>query len=211
MLPRALLASLGLVLLLALRPGGVADASNDYVSIDVACAYAGGVDALISWPNAAGPSSIDISLHNNGWQQGTYAGLGPVAAGTRSIVASGLMPNAIYFVRVNQQLQGGFLDASPTFLFRTPGGCALLLAMDYGAVSVTASAGSGGESPTATAADNCHPNYYGACLKPDSEDYDCEGGGGNGPDFIKGPVYISGADPFGLDKNGDGIGCGPGD
>jgi hypothetical protein len=208
MLRKAFLASLGLVLLVALRPGGVADAYNSYVNVDVACAQGGGVDALISWPSGSGPTAVDISLRNNNWQMGTYAGLGSVAAGVRSVVAAGLMPNAIYFVRVTQQLQGGWVDESPTMVFRTPGDCALLLAKQV--IFVTIEGGETGDtgSPSAGgAADNCHPNYYGACLSPDSEDYDCEGSGGNGPDFIKGPVYISGSDPFGLDRNGDGIGC----
>src|SRR5689334_5513951 len=30
---------------------------------------------------------------------------------------------------------------------------------------------------------NCDPNYEGACLNPDSPDYDCRGGSGNGPDY----------------------------
>jgi hypothetical protein len=53
---------------------------------------------------------------------------------------------------------------------------------------------------------DCDPNYSGACLKPDSPDYDCEGGSGNGPDYT-GPVQVVGADPYDLDANGDGYGC----
>lgn len=53
----------------------------------------------------------------------------------------------------------------------------------------------------------CHPNYTGACLKPDSPDYDCAGGSGNGPDYVQGPVYVHGADPYGLDRDGNGVGC----
>ena len=32
--------------------------------------------------------------------------------------------------------------------------------------------------------DGCHAGYSGACLKPDSVDYDCKSGNGDGPDFI---------------------------
>ncbi len=53
---------------------------------------------------------------------------------------------------------------------------------------------------------NCDPNYEGACLKPDSADYDCEGGSGDGPDYT-GPVRVVGDDPHGLDADGDGTGC----
>lgn len=51
----------------------------------------------------------------------------------------------------------------------------------------------------------CHPSYSG-CLKIDAEDYDCEGGTGNGP-YYTGKVQVIGPDVFGLDKNGDGWGC----
>jgi hypothetical protein len=207
MLRKAILASLGLVLLVALYPGA-ANANNSYVNVDVACAYGGGVDALISWPSGTGAVSVDISMRNNNWQMGTYAPLGSVGPGQRSIGAAGLMPNALYFVRLIETAQNGWLYESPTFVFRTPGDCALMLARQVVLQEVSTSGdSSGGSTPSASADENCHPNYYGACLKPDSEDYDCEGSGGNGPDFIRGPVYISGSDPFGLDRNGDGIGC----
>jgi hypothetical protein len=38
-------------------------------------------------------------------------------------------------------------------------------------------------------------------------DYDCEGGDGDGPGYV-GPVRVSGLDPFGLDRDHDGHGCG---
>lgn len=38
-------------------------------------------------------------------------------------------------------------------------------------------------------------------------DVDCAGGGGNGPNFVYGPVRVSPGDPHGLDRDGDGIGC----
>lgn len=54
----------------------------------------------------------------------------------------------------------------------------------------------------------CDPNYSGACLNPNSSDYDCEGGSGNGPDYT-GTVTVVGEDHYGLDADGDGIGCEP--
>jgi hypothetical protein len=54
----------------------------------------------------------------------------------------------------------------------------------------------------------CDPNYEGACLDPNASDYDCEGGDGNGPDYT-GEVRVVGVDQFGLDADGDGIGCEP--
>jgi len=51
----------------------------------------------------------------------------------------------------------------------------------------------------------CHPSYD-PCLDPNSYDYDCEGGSGDGPDYT-GYVTVSGPDDYGLDSDGDGTGC----
>jgi endonuclease YncB( thermonuclease family) len=53
---------------------------------------------------------------------------------------------------------------------------------------------------------NCHPSYKGACLDPNASDYDCAGGSGNGPKYT-GPVTVVGYDEYGLDADGDGVGC----
>jgi hypothetical protein len=55
-------------------------------------------------------------------------------------------------------------------------------------------------------ANECDPNYSGACLDPYASDYDCEGGSGNGPDYT-GTVSVVGVDHYGLDADGDGYGC----
>jgi hypothetical protein len=52
----------------------------------------------------------------------------------------------------------------------------------------------------------CDPNYEGACLDANAYDYDCAGGSGNGPKYT-GRVDVVGSDPFGLDADGDGVGC----
>ena len=57
------------------------------------------------------------------------------------------------------------------------------------------------------APEECDPNYSG-CLDPNSPDYDCEGGSGDGPDYT-GTVTVLGVDHYGLDADGDGIGCDP--
>jgi hypothetical protein len=41
---------------------------------------------------------------------------------------------------------------------------------------------------------NCDPSYEGECLNPDSPDYDCAGGSGDGPDHVEGPVTVVGDD-----------------
>ena len=55
-------------------------------------------------------------------------------------------------------------------------------------------------------AENCDPNYAGACV-PIASDVDCAGGSGNGPKYVVGPVYVVGADIYGLDRDGNGVGC----
>jgi micrococcal nuclease len=47
---------------------------------------------------------------------------------------------------------------------------------------------------------------YSPCLTP-GPDVDCRGGGGNGPRYVDGPVYVNGSDPYDLDGNNDGVGC----
>ena len=61
-------------------------------------------------------------------------------------------------------------------------------------------------SESSTKEPSCDPNYEGACLDPSVSDYDCEGGTGNGPDYT-GEVAVVGEDHFGLDRDGDGVGC----
>jgi resuscitation-promoting factor RpfB len=60
--------------------------------------------------------------------------------------------------------------------------------------------------PPPPPADNCHDSYEGACLDPNSPDYDCAGGSGDGPDYT-GYVTVVGPDEYGLDGDGDGQGC----
>jgi hypothetical protein len=51
---------------------------------------------------------------------------------------------------------------------------------------------------------NCHPSYQ-PCV-PIASDVDCIGGSGNGPEYT-GQVTVVGPDEYGLDSDGDGIGC----
>lgn len=57
----------------------------------------------------------------------------------------------------------------------------------------------------AAAVSNCNTNYSG-CLRADASDYDCEGGSGDGP-YYTATVQVIGYDEYGLDGDGDGIGC----
>jgi hypothetical protein len=62
-------------------------------------------------------------------------------------------------------------------------------------------------SPKPPAASGCDPAYPTVCLRDGIGDYDCEGGSGNGPNYVGGPIKVLPPDPFGLDKDHDGIGC----
>jgi hypothetical protein len=52
----------------------------------------------------------------------------------------------------------------------------------------------------------CDLNYEGGCV-PVASDVDCASGSGNGPAYVSGPVYVVGYDIYGLDRDGDGVGC----
>jgi hypothetical protein len=62
------------------------------------------------------------------------------------------------------------------------------------------------EEPSPEESSECDPNYAGACLDPTASDYDCEGGSGDGPKYT-GTVTVVGEDHYGLDSDGDGVGC----
>lgn len=54
------------------------------------------------------------------------------------------------------------------------------------------------------AAQSCTPGYS-PCIPP-GPDVDCAGGSGDGPRYT-GRVQVTGSDPYGLDRDGDGVGC----
>jgi len=76
------------------------------------------------------------------------------------------------------------------------GGCAYLLSLSDD--SETRKVAGGGTR-------ECHADY-GGCLDPDALDYDCAGGSGNGPKYT-GYIEVRGGDRYGLDADGDGVGC----
>jgi pyruvate/2-oxoglutarate dehydrogenase complex dihydrolipoamide acyltransferase (E2) component len=56
-------------------------------------------------------------------------------------------------------------------------------------------------------AKNCDPSYPTLCLDPNGGDYDCAGGSGNGPNYVRGPFKVLPPDRFRLDADHDGTGC----
>jgi hypothetical protein len=69
-----------------------------------------------------------------------------------------------------------------------------------------ASTGCADDSALSSGRGRCDPKYKGACLDPNASDYDCAGGSGDGPEYT-GRVEIVGSDHYGLDADGDGLGC----
>ena len=81
-----------------------------------------GVKVDFRW-TGANPSAaqqwLDLSLFNNGWQWGTFLGAGPFSASAQSHSWDGIIPNAVHFVRLNQQLPNGQWQPSSTFYFQS--------------------------------------------------------------------------------------------
>jgi hypothetical protein len=77
---------------------------------------------------------------------------------------------------------------------------------DTGPTDAASDPSSDGSTAASAADSDCDPNYEGACLDPSASDYDCEGGSGNGPEYT-GTVTVVGEDHFGLDADGNGVGC----
>ena len=74
-------------------------------------------------------------------------------------------------------------------------------------VAAAAVVGLLGATAAADAAKRCHPSYKGACLKRNASDYDCAGGGGDGPYFVYRVLRVVGPDVFRLDRDKDGLAC----
>ena len=94
---------------------------------------------------------------------------------------------------------------------RKPSPLLLLLVVALAvAAPATIAAASTNADPVASVAKkrrHCDRNYSGRCLRPNVSDYDCAGGSGNGPYYVRGPVYVVGTDHYRLDSDGDGVGC----
>ncbi|MCA2213320.1 G5 domain-containing protein [Jidongwangia harbinensis] len=52
---------------------------------------------------------------------------------------------------------------------------------------------------------DCRSGYR-PCV-PIASDVDCAGGSGDGPEYVSGPIRVTGSDPYDLDRDGDGIAC----
>jgi len=73
----------------------------------------------------------------------------------------------------------------------------------------TCSSAGGGGGGGGGGGKNCTPGYSPFLVDHNGADYDCYGGGGDGPYYTKpGVTYkVTGSDPYNLDTDGDGLGC----
>lgn len=90
--------------------------------------------------------------------------------------------------------------ASRSAAARSASSAAASAAASQSAASASRSAAAQPPAP----AEDC--GGYDPCI-PSGPDVDCAGGKGNGPRYVQGPVTVTGSDPYGLDRDGDGIGC----
>jgi hypothetical protein len=120
--------TIGIVVVVALAAGAPglrqprAEAATSALFYSQVCQTDGRVQVHFFWTGndpGALQQWLDLSLFNNGWLTGTFLGAGPLAPATTDLVWSGLIPDAIHYVRVNQLEPGGFWDPSPTFFFQT--------------------------------------------------------------------------------------------
>jgi hypothetical protein len=99
----------------------------------------------------------------------------------------------------------GFWDAKHGQTGVAPNGIELHPVLNFTGDCHPASTGGGGGGG---GGGSCTPGYS-PCLPLGPSDYDCYGGGGNGPAYTQpGVVYhVAGSDRYGLDGDNDGLGC----
>jgi hypothetical protein len=97
----------------------------------------------------------------------------------------------------------GFWDERHGQTGIAPNGIELHPVLNFKGDCHKASTGGGGGGSS------CTPGYSPCLVYHGGADYDCYGGGGNGPYYTEpGVVYhVTGSDPYGLDGDNDGLGC----
>lgn len=86
------------------------------------------------------------------------------------------------------------------------GGAALVIALIVGSITDTDDRTDYQRPVGNQTSSSCHPSYTGSCVPVGVSDVDCRGGSGNGP-YYTGRVIVVGPDVYGLDRDGDGVGC----
>jgi hypothetical protein len=164
--------------------------------------------ALAPTAGARSPAHSSVTLHLSG----SLIATGRVGSGSHPCVAN----RAVRIQRRGpgggwqtvgwgrSKAQGGYrikvadhAGTYRTFVKKRPGACRY-------AISRTVKHGGGGGGTN-----NCTPGYSPCLVWHGGADYDCYGGGGNGPYYTApGVTYrVTGSDPYGLDADNDGYGC----
>lgn len=176
---------------MALLPASSAEAWGTQVVASYSCDY-GKITMTLTWsgnsPSAVG-QYVQMSYTDNGWRPNTTTTVGPFHPSVNTMTWDGLAQGTRHFLRFTQQFPDGSWDPSLTFRFDTPW-------CDANGIPTFL--------PTT-------PNFFaGSPLYTTTlvgfVDYDCAGGPGE-PPFVQGAVSVEPGDPFGLDADGDGIGC----
>ena len=81
------------------------------------------VSVVLRWETSfQGAQWVDVSLFDNDFAAGTFAGFGAFAATTTEFETPGLAGGALYYARVNTLTSGGWAS-SPTLIFAMPADC----------------------------------------------------------------------------------------
>jgi hypothetical protein len=188
-------------------PKGAEAAASNLLLNQFCDSSTGRVRISYSWKSSTPSVSqqwVDVSASNNGWLPGTFWGSGPHSPSVGSHHWTNLLPNKVYYLRINQRLSTGGWSTSPTWYFTTRS-ClktstpSFTLSDDLFDLIFRTNTTTQNSGP-------CHPSYGGACLDRNATDFDCVGNGGDGP-YYTGQVTIVGPDVYGLDGDNDGIGC----
>jgi hypothetical protein len=96
----------------------------DNITVYLECQYDGRVRLRLQWTTYnLGIQFEDLTLFNNGWQWGTFLGIGPFAPNQNTSVWEGLTPGLWHYVRINTLTPFGWAP-SATLQFFTRNDCA---------------------------------------------------------------------------------------
>jgi hypothetical protein len=86
--------------------------------------------------------------------------------------------------------------------------CQNKVAMETAVILGIAAVGTG-VAVAAACRNGCSAPSYAPSYRSSAGDYDCAGGPGDGPYYVRGPFPLTGPDIYNLDRDHDGIACEP--
>lgn len=100
----------------AAPPASVDAAGAQNLTVNQEC-QGGAVTAYFQWQSGyAGEQWIDLSAYDNGFEGGTFLGVGPLSSDTQSFVWDGLAPGMPHYTRINT-MDGDGWSSSNTLAF----------------------------------------------------------------------------------------------